>query len=407
MTYNPVTPFRRTLDATVLKHHSRTQQDLPPSGVNKWEILRELAAARTAFDLSDRDISVLQALVSFHQATLLGGNNPDLVVYPSNKSICERLNGMPCSTMRRHLGRLVQVGLLVRRDSPNGKRYARRYGSEKTAFGFDLTPLVQRADEIRDTAETIRAAQEQYTRLRETVSLMRRDLAGLAEYGAELRPDLTVWDQFSDLAILTARDLRRKLPFDALLDIETRLNNALVAARDILEPQEPAVLSTTESLSEQHHQNSDKDSYESEQTNFITYIPEVPNKCTSKEDKETPPALPDVEQDHKLPRIPLSMVLATCTELQTYAKGPIRHWHDLVRVAETIHPMMDISPTAWEDAKTAMGPEEAAVVVLCILERFETIRSAGGYLRSLTAKANLGTFSCGPMIIALMRRDAA
>jgi replication initiation protein RepC len=407
MTYIPVTPFRRTLDAAVLKHHANTQQDLPPSGVNKWEILRELAIARTAFDLSDRDISVLQALISFHQATLLGGNESDLVVYPSNKSICERLNGMPCSTMRRHLGRLVQVGLLVRRDSPNGKRYARRYGTEKTAFGFDLSPLVQRANEIRDAAETIRAAQEQYKRLRETVSLMRRDLAGLAVYGADMRPDLSVWDQFSDLAILTARDLRRKLTHEALAEIQNRLEVALTAARDILEPQETVNLSTTESLSEQHHQNSNEDSYESEQPNITTHIAQVPRASQNKEDIKARPALTDNEPDHNLPRIPLSMVLTTCTELQTYAQGPIRHWHDLVRVAETLCPMMDISPTAWDAAKAAMGPEEAAVVVVSMLERFETIRSPGGYLRTLTAKAAIGTFSCGPMIMALMRRDTA
>ena len=39
---------------------------------------------------------------------------------------------------------------IVRRDSPNGKRYARkgRGGEIKLAFGFDLAPLVVRADEF-------------------------------------------------------------------------------------------------------------------------------------------------------------------------------------------------------------------------------------------------------------------
>jgi replication initiation protein RepC len=140
MDYTPVTPFRRPINAAILHYQAAAQQDLPPSGVNKWEALRELAAARIAFGLSDRDLSVLQALVSFHQATIVGGNHSETVVHPSNKAICERLNGMPCSTMRRHLANLVQTGFVVRRDSPNGKRYARRYGDEKIAFGFDLAP---------------------------------------------------------------------------------------------------------------------------------------------------------------------------------------------------------------------------------------------------------------------------
>jgi replication initiation protein RepC len=183
MDYKPVTPFRRTIDAAILKHQAATQEELPPTGANKWEVLRELAAARVTFGLSDRDLTVLQALVSFHQATILGGNDSELIVYPSNKAICERLNGMPCSTMRRHLSNLVQTGFVVRRDSPNGKRYARRYGDEKVAFGFDLSPLVRRFQDICEAAEAVRAADERYKRLRATVSLMRRDLAGLAEYG--------------------------------------------------------------------------------------------------------------------------------------------------------------------------------------------------------------------------------
>ena len=94
-----------------MKHQSEAGEDLPPSGANKWEVLRELAAGREAFGLTDRDLTVLQVLVSFHQATILGGNESDIVIHPSNRAICERLNGMPCSTMRRHLAHLVLAGL--------------------------------------------------------------------------------------------------------------------------------------------------------------------------------------------------------------------------------------------------------------------------------------------------------
>ena len=53
-----------------------------------------------------------------------------------------------------------------------------------------------------------------------------------------------------------------------------------------------------------------------------------------------------------------------------------------------------------------MGREEAAVVLLAMLERLEDIRSPGGYLRALSSKAALGEFSCGPMIMALLKRAA-
>ena len=406
MDYTPVTPFRRPINAAILHYQAAAQQDLPPSGVNKWEALRELAAARIAFGLSDRDLSVLQALVSFHQATIVGGNHSETVVHPSNKAICERLNGMPCSTMRRHLANLVQTGFVVRRDSPNGKRYARRYGDEKIAFGFDLAPLAQRFVEVCEAAEAVRAAEERYKRLRSTVSLMRRDLAGLVDYGRSLRPDRAIWDQASDLCVLTARDLRRKLDFAELQQIESALSEALNAIRDLLEPVQSQDMSTNEVTNEQHYQNSNKDSYDFEprlekaQGEGSASDPATALVAEGRTDEP-------VSVDNNLPRIPLGLVLAACSEYRTYAERPVRHWHDLVRVADVIRPMMGVSPSAWEEAKQYMGPEEASVVILAMLERFGDIRSPGGYLRSLSAKAALGEFSCGPMIMALMRKDAA
>lgn len=406
MDYTPVMPFRRPINAAILHHQAAAQQDLPQSGVNKWEALRELAAARIAFGLSDRDLSVLQALVSFHQATIVGGNHSETVVHPSNKAICERLNGMPCSTMRRHLANLVQTGFVVRRDSPNGKRYARRYGDEKIAFGFDLAPLAQRFVEVCEAAEAVRAAEERYKRLRSTVSLMRRDLAGLVDYGRSLRPDRAIWDQASDLCVLTARDLRRKLDFAELQQIETALSEALNAIRDLLEPVQTEDMSTNEVTNEQHYQSSNKDSYD-----FEPRLEKAQGEGGASDPTSSLVAVDGTDEpvpiDNNLPRIPLGLVLAACSEYQTYAERPVRHWHDLVRVADVIRPMMGVSPSAWDEAKQHMGPEEASVVILAMLERFGDIRSAGGYLRSLSAKAALGEFSCGPMIMALMRKDAA
>lgn len=406
MDYTPVTPFRRPINAAILHYQAAAQQDLPPSGVNKWEALRELAAARIAFGLSDRDLSVLQALVSFHQATIVGGNHSETVVYPSNKAICERLNGMPCSTMRRHLANLVQTGFVVRRDSPNGKRYARRYGDEKIAFGFDLAPLAQRFVEVCEAAEAVRAAEERYKRLRTTVSLMRRDLAGLVDYGRSLRPDRAIWDQASDLCVLTARDLRRKLDFAELQQMESALSEALNAIRDLLEPVQSQDMSTNEVTNEQHYQNSNKDSYD-----FEPRLEKAQGEGSASDPATALVAEGSTDEpvsvDNNLPRIPLGLVLAACSEYRTYAERPVRHWHDLVRVADVIRPMMGVSPSAWDEAKQYMGPEEASVVILAMLERFGDIRSPGGYLRSLSAKAALGEFSCGPMIMALMRKDAA
>ena len=45
---------------------------------------------------------------------------------------------------------------------------------------------------------------------------------------------------------------------------------------------------------------------------------------------------------------------------------------------------------------------QAAIVVAAILQRGDTINSAGGYLRDLTRKAEAGEFSLGPMLMTLI-----
>ncbi|WP_424973151.1 plasmid replication protein RepC [Dinoroseobacter sp. S76] len=416
MHYTPITSFRRAVEAAQLKPEAPGPTPLPSDKVNKWEVLRELNAARAGFGLSDRDLTVLQALLSFHPGADLAAEAEALVVHPSNKSICERLNGMPCSTMRRHLGHLVEAGLLRRKDSPNGKRYARRYGGEKIAFGFDLAPLVARFGQICALAEEAREAAEAHRRLRESVSLMRRDLAGLVAYGAEQRPDLSLWDRYSDLALLSSRALRRKLSVADLEALALDLTAALDAVRDVLEPSSTEDMSINDTPSEQHYQNSNTDPHDLEpclekqrgavdvQAQADAPVADVDAEIAG---DPTESACADNLDTNPLPSVPLGLVLAACPEIRAYAPDPIRHWHEFVRIAETLRPMMGISPSAWQDAKTSMGPEQAAVVLAGMLERTTDIRSPGGYLRHLSDKAQAGQFSCGPMIMSLARKTAA
>ncbi len=68
---------------------------------------------------------------------------------------------------------LVEAGLIIRRDSPNGKRFARRNGEGGLgeAFGFSLAPLLVRAREIEAQAAQVMAARLEWKRLRERLTL--------------------------------------------------------------------------------------------------------------------------------------------------------------------------------------------------------------------------------------------
>ena len=403
MEYTPISPFMRPISHAHLRVIERPEASVPARPVNKWELLRELSKAQAAFGVSERDLTVLQGLLSFFPDDALGGN-AEMVVFPSNKAICERLNGMPCSTMRRHLARLVEAGLLQRRDSPNGKRYVRKHGEDRVAFGFDLSPLYCQSEEIARAAEAVREAEERVRRLREVVSLMRRDLAALAEFGDEMQPGLGFWDQLRDKAALTARALRRKLSIEDLAAYRADLEALLDQARNIIDGPETEEMNTNEAQSERHHHNSNKESIDFEpaleKSGAAAGVPDV--------DTNEPVADVDEQDTRHLPKIPLHLVIAACPSLKTFYQGEIRHWHQLFDAACHVRPAMGISASAWEEAQRFMGPEQASIVVAAMLERFADIRSPGGYLRALTAKAAAGEFSCGPMVMALIgRRNAA
>ncbi|MBZ3695760.1 plasmid replication protein RepC, partial [Phyllobacterium calauticae] len=120
------TPFgRRSLSLGMLATQAQASDVDPEASVDKWKLFRSLCEARALIGISDRALVVLNALLTFYPQNELseaGG----LVVFPSNVQLSLRAHGMAPATLRRHLSALVETGLIFRKDSPNGKRYARK-----------------------------------------------------------------------------------------------------------------------------------------------------------------------------------------------------------------------------------------------------------------------------------------
>ncbi|AHD03583.1 plasmid replication protein RepC [Leisingera methylohalidivorans] len=221
---------------------------------------------------------------------------------------------------------------------------------------------------------------------------------------------------FHDIAQLTARALRRKLGLEELQQIHHQLAASLGEASTLLEPDQAEKMGSSDAQTEQHYQNSIKDSYESEQG----VKPAHASDTESKDDagyaenppagrsvtRETPPPSPKAPAPSG-PSLSLRLILSSCGEIHGYADGPVRHWPDLLRAADTVRPMMGISSAVQEEAKRATGAAEASVVISAMLERFGEIRCPSAYLRHLSAKATSGHFSSGPMVMALARQEAA
>lgn len=102
------------------------------------------------------------------------------------------------------------------------------------------------------------------------------------------------------------------------------------------------------------------------------------------------------------------MVLQACPDIIDYAKGAeISCWRDLIDASAIVRSALGVSPDAWSQALDVLGEHDASIVIAAILQRGDEIKSAGGYLRVLTAKARAGEFSLGPVLMALLRGKAA
>lgn len=393
----PTTPFgRRSLTLAHVVTQIAASARPADKAVHRWKIFQAICTARPRLGVSERALSVLNALLTFHPENVLTGED-DLIVFPSNHQLMLRAHGMPASTLRRHLSALVDAGLIIRRDSPNGKRYARkgRGGEIELAFGFDLSPLVVRAEEFQRLAAEIEAEARALKLVRERITICRRDIVKMIATGIEEGVPTrrgshgpADWHEVHSGFRAIVSGIPRTATRAELEPIAETLSQLADDVLNLLRNHVKAEdLSANESRSERHIQSSNPDP-------LIDLEPCLREGRAARTVPE--PRTPRVAEGS----YPLGMVLEACRDISDYAKDGISNWRDFLATAAVVRPMLGISPSAWEEARSVMGELPAAVVVACILERSAAINSAGGYLRGLTRKAEAGEFSLGPILMA-------
>jgi replication initiation protein RepC len=411
-----------------------------PAAVNKWQVCRMLTEIRERLGVTDRSLSVLSALLSFHPETALSLPKPragaaddplgasgegasascDLIVFPSNRQLGQRAHGMAPATLWRHLTALVEAGLIIRRDSPNGKRYARKDASGQErfsdAFGFDLTPLVTRAPEFEALAEQVRAAQKKRYLTKERISLLRRDVSKSITLGLDEALDGD-WESYRQRAMALMTPLRR-IRDDH--DLEALAAELAALRMDVTKTLESCI-NVPDSICNDHHS-------EQHQSNSNTNSNTDLEPASKEEGHKVEVEVEALAATGSEPRTyPLGLVMEACPDLREYAPGgQVKSWNEFLAAAGAVRPMIGISPDAWREAQDVLGKLEAHVVVATILQRSihsseaETmpgpapgstvvvvngspaIQSAGGYLRALTDKARAGEFAMGPVLMALI-----
>lgn len=389
------TPFGRR--GVTIAHFAKQMaaRDIKPNASHdKWKLFRILCEAKSRIGISDRSLAVLNALLSFYPKTELS-EKENLIVFPSNEQIALRAHGMPEQTLRRHLAALVEAGLILRKDSPNGKRYARKdkSGVIRDAFGFSLAPLLARLPEFTQMADELETERQEMQSLKEKLSLHKRNIITFLQM-AESESLTGDWKlietRFAEAISKLPRSPKKPelaICVDTLVAITTDLSKYLENNN------KTENLSGNDCQNERHLKSSESESQSKSDFKKSDLIFDPVPQATLTAQKP-------IEQQISLPT-----VLKACPDIIHYGpSGTIRGWNDLKYASSVVMKMFSIPHTLYAKAVKVMGEGAVLSVIACILQKGSEIASAGGYLTSLIRQAEQGKFSLEGILMPLMRR---
>ena len=323
--------------------HLAGQETIVPT---KWSLLQVIEDIREPLGLKGTSISLLRAMISFikgDQITAAGDDSH--VCFASNAALAKRTH-VSIQTVERHIAKLVSLGLLTRRSSANGKRWARRdrNGRVVLATGLSLLPLSERF------AEFLQLNQIHQDNLAKLSLLRDRCVIALSKLKHFLpdRPDL-------ETVFQTARNLlRRRVPPEALSDLLQNITQEL----QNLTGEKAENLRGTDPEFEGHKEPHMNQSVKKEQSSEI----EVSAN----------------EMERAYPRL--------CAELRT-----ARDQTECERRMGDIASQLDLG-NLWFDIRL-LGPAKTFMTLGYLLERIESIEKPRGYAFHLLQGLTSGTIA--------------
>ena len=332
-------------------------------------VIATLRNAAPRLGLSTPVISTLDAMLS-----CLAPKRNHHTVFASNATLTFRRNGISDRTIRRHAATLQEIGLLVRRDSPNRKRFTKHNSHEGRAlrFGFDLSPLFDRLHEIASMAADV-------MREREQIDYLRAKIRTAANASLVANPN-------DDIALNIFRVLRRKL---SLQDCEQILSNLPISEVEAESADDPSPdLATTMTAGDgqfvRHHHKSNKE--------HIDIASLALKKETPLKNADAPITIPEL--------------LSACPEAAQFSLRKIETIHDVVAHARTLAPMIGITSQSYEAAHERLGALRAAATVWAIMQFHDKIKAVGAYFRSITTGSKSAEFSPEKLIRRLAKAES-
>ncbi|MDP5221010.1 helix-turn-helix domain-containing protein [Ruegeria sp. 2205SS24-7] len=310
----------------------------------KWILLRAVEEAREPLGLKSTTLNVLRTMISFVTSDQIALDQDDHhICFASNAAIAKRTH-VSVQTVERHISTLVELGIIRRVMSANGKRWARRdrQGRVVTATGLSLMPLSERHAEFIQEAQGHADRVLKFTVLRDKVS------AALARLRELLANDAKI----SGLMVTVRNALRRKPDANLLRELLTEIS---VEISEITQADTENLRASGNEI-EGHKEDSLNLEVKKEKLSQIQVSTDQMERC--------------------FPRL--------CSELR-FAKDQ----HHCDRLMDDIAEYLRLGQT-WYAMKSTLGPAIRFIVLGYIFQRAEKIQSPGAYLISLLAKIEKG-----------------
>ena len=391
------TGFRRLTVASMATGHLAS--DFTGFGDNGPKPMQILGAFKAAAPFLGYGAKIVHAIDWFFRFTApqdwREGARP--IVWPSARMQQEELQLSPTRT--KALNRLlIELGLIVAKDSPNGKRYGQRdrQGNIIEAYGFDLSPLAQRLEEFERVAEEGRAVRARMGQFRRRATIARKGIAQTLEAVTEYGFMDATWRALSDEAHVLSTALRRVDRLDEMeigvAGLERRLVEAQTRFQAQFTEQQKDVNKTPKGTDFGPHLYTYKPTLNLNPDTVIASEGSGSGPRATTETSNRPQKPTEREERGRVLRLYPGELPVLAPRLRNYLRAGDPKWADIVDAADGLRHELDVSRPLWAEACQTMGREMAAIAVAIVStkdpEHFT--RTAGHYFHGMVQRAKRG-----------------
>lgn len=367
-----------------------------PNGVESHgQLLAAFKAAAPRLGISPRLVHAVDYLFC-HTYPQDWEPNSRPIVWPSNEKLSITF-GLSERQVQEITSRLIELGLVTMKDSPNGKRYGKRANGRITeAYGFDLSLFAVRHPEFVRLAAEHEAERQAMKKLRRRRSIAHNGIIQILETAREYDFDGEEWQTLSQETRALVRALKAVERLDEMQTGVMSLERRWQAARERIE-----VLLKTRETAPKDAENSTQYYNYNRPDNLIKDSVIAAKKCSGAQEtvvSHSPtPGLPQRPERGMVYGIAPEQLPRLAPRLKQYLLRPEPTWSELVKAADDwLRHDLGISKPLWGDACNAMGRELAALALAVVSTKElgdgpgQIHSSYGGYFHGVIAKYKAG-----------------